>query len=194
MLTGNATLFDGLAAFPWVTKQSQHPSPVLLLDFSTFDSNGSAQALTKWLNGKLTAFAAEHAVSATAEASCAETLDTVLHLVSQHQGSVAVLIDEYDAPILDNLDNPGTIQNFRKGRTDIVIEGKDTVFIIEFKVAKTKKDILKKCSEGFAQFREKEYLSQYANEARDVQAYVLVIDAETHTATAFDVKTKAELS
>ena len=23
MLTGNATLFDGLAAFPWVTKQSQ---------------------------------------------------------------------------------------------------------------------------------------------------------------------------
>ncbi len=114
MLTGNATLFDGLAAFPWVTKQSQHPSPVLLLDFSTFDSNGSAQALTKWLNRKLTAFAAEHAVSVTAEASCAETLDTVLHLVSQHQGPVAVLIDEYDAPILDNLDNPEKIQDFRK--------------------------------------------------------------------------------
>ncbi|MBR3665047.1 MAG: AAA family ATPase [Desulfovibrio sp.] len=91
--------------------------------------------------------------------------------------------------LIVKIENPS-----KKGRTDIVIEGKDTVFIIEFKVAKTKKDILKKCSEGFAQFREKEYLSQYANEARDVQAYVLVIDAETHTATAFDVKTKAELS
>ena len=42
MLTGNDKLFCGLDAEPWVKAQSSKPWPVLWLDFSSFDSNGSA--------------------------------------------------------------------------------------------------------------------------------------------------------
>ena len=114
MLTGNDKLFCGLDAEPWVKAQSSKPWPVLWLDFSSFDSNGSAQDLTNWVNRKLLAFAEHYAISTAAEASCAETLDTILELVSKQKGAVAVLIDEYDAPLLDNLNDLEKLQSFRK--------------------------------------------------------------------------------
>ena len=103
MFRGQTELFSGLASEAWVAKQALRKTPVLSLDFSMFDSNGSAQALHKWLNRKILAFANQYHIHMDAEASCSETLDCALELVSKEHGRICLLIDEYDSPILDNV-------------------------------------------------------------------------------------------
>ncbi|MBO4335441.1 MAG: AAA family ATPase [Desulfovibrio sp.] len=90
--------------------------------------------------------------------------------------------------LLVNAENPS-----KKGRTDLVIETHTAIYVIECKVAQSKKAIQKKCSEGFSQFAKREYLAPYAEETRKVYAYVLVIDNEERCALAFDVKTQTQI-
>ena len=105
MFYGKHDLFQGLAADHWVREQSKHPSPVLhldlsafgdienpekqawqktpifSLDFSTFDSNGSAKTLHHWLNRKILTFAKQYHVHVKAEDSSSETLDCGVLLI-----------------------------------------------------------------------------------------------------------------
>ena len=113
MFKGDYPLFSGLQAEDWVREQARQIAPILSLDFSKFDSTGSSQALNNWINRKLVAFAREQQVKLTAETSSAETFDTLLEEVSQRSAPLVILIDEYDAPILDNLPNPVKISQFR---------------------------------------------------------------------------------
>ncbi|MCR5812922.1 MAG: ATP-binding protein [Desulfovibrio sp.] len=113
MFQGKTELFSGLAAESWVSQQNKQITPIFSLDFSKFDSNGSAQSLNNWLNRKALAFAHEYHVAACAEASCSETLDTVFERVAQSQGPITLLIDEYDSPILDNVFNANKAHAFR---------------------------------------------------------------------------------
>ncbi|MCR5812920.1 MAG: ATP-binding protein [Desulfovibrio sp.] len=77
----------------------------------------------------------------------------------------------------------------KKGRADLVIETQKDIYVLEFKIARTEKEITKKISEGFEQFAKKEYLKPYETENRSVKAYVIVIDRTKHTALAYDTKT-----
>ncbi|MCR5813951.1 MAG: AAA family ATPase, partial [Desulfovibrio sp.] len=113
MFLGRSELFNGLAALSWVTKQAKQPVPVLYLDFSSFDSTGTPQDLKNWLNRKLLAFAESHGIITSPEKSPSETLDNILSQVVQTKGPVAILIDEYDSPILDNLADSIKINEFR---------------------------------------------------------------------------------
>ena len=113
MFRGQTELFSGLACEAWVAKQAWQKTPVLSLDFSTFDSNGSAQALHKWLNRKILSFANQYHIPLKAEDSCSETLDCALELVSKEHGLICLLIDEYDSPILDNLFARKQVNDFR---------------------------------------------------------------------------------
>ncbi|MBR3665045.1 MAG: AAA family ATPase [Desulfovibrio sp.] len=113
MFQGKSELFAGLTAENWVKKISQHPSPVFCLDFSAFDSSGNTQDLCNWLNRKLVAFAESHEMYTSSEKSPAETFDKVISLVRQKKGLLSLLIDEYDAPLLDNLHDLAKISAFR---------------------------------------------------------------------------------
>ncbi|MBR3663921.1 MAG: AAA family ATPase [Desulfovibrio sp.] len=115
MFKGEYQLFCGLRAEAWVCQRSNEQiPPILSLDFSKFDSTSSAEALNHWLNRKLVTFADAYHITLTPEASSAETFDTLLERLSTHIAPVVILIDEYDAPILDNLNDFAKIEQFRK--------------------------------------------------------------------------------
>jgi len=103
MFSGRKELFVGLAAEGWVTKQSENPTPVLRLDMSSLGSYSSSEELNQNLMQRLIELAEDQELELTTEENCDVMLRRLIRAVSRRTGSIAVLIDEYDKPILDNL-------------------------------------------------------------------------------------------
>ena len=62
-----------------------------------------------------------------------------------------------------------------KGRSDCVIETQEHVYVFEFKVAQSAREIEGKAQEGVRQIQEKGYLEPYKNRSKTVQGACLVI-------------------
>ena len=69
-----------------------------------------------------------------------------------------------------------------KWRSDIVIQYKNDIFVIEFKLAKNKKNIPSKIREGWKQIRKNEYAKGYKDNGRYVSESVIVIDGKNKEA------------
>ena len=105
MFSGKEKLFKGLAAEEWVHEQAKHPSPVLRLDMSSLDNPSSPLELQSALIAELEDFVNEHGLELKTETTCGKMLKSVIKALYKFKGSVVVLIDEYDKPILDNIGN-----------------------------------------------------------------------------------------
>ena len=103
MFSGKADLFAGLAAEDWVREQARHPSPVLRLDMSTMTSD-TPETLRQSLNAALARRARRAGLQLEASLP-GDRLQDLLLLLSEQHGPVVVLIDEYDKPILDHMDD-----------------------------------------------------------------------------------------
>ena len=104
MFQGKVELFKGLAAEGWVTEQARRPAPVLRLDMSMMDVRDVA-CFEKNLVAELTDRSHRHGITLT-RSDADEPGGAFKNLITglyDQGGSVVVLIDEYDKPILDKI-------------------------------------------------------------------------------------------
>ena len=105
MFSGRKELFEGLAAEQWVTRQSERPAPVLRLDMSGLRAYSSGEELNLVIVKALEDFNLLNDIDVPLERTAGGMLLRTIHKLYKQRGAVAVLIDEYDKPILDNLSN-----------------------------------------------------------------------------------------
>lgn len=103
MFKGNINLFKGLKAEDWVRKQSESPSAVLKLDISSLGDYSNSDELNQALIRRLEEAAEDNELQLRTENNSGEMLRQLIRILSRRRGSVVILIDEYDKPILDNL-------------------------------------------------------------------------------------------
>ena len=103
MFSGQKDLFIGLAAEKWVTKQSERHTPVLRFDMSGLRAYSSGDELNLAIVKGLEDFNLLNDINIPLEDTAGGMLLRTIHTLYKQHGTVAVLIDEYDKPILDNL-------------------------------------------------------------------------------------------
>ena len=103
MFSGRAELFKGLSAEEWVKRQSENPSPVLRFDMSGLDIQ-TAQSLQQSLKEIIGRAGKNFSVEILSETLNGMFTDLLSEICKLH-GAVVVLIDEYDKPILDNIND-----------------------------------------------------------------------------------------
>ena len=99
MFQGKTELFKGLAVEGWLAEQAKRPAPVLRLDMSMMDTRGVSEFETSLIR-ELTRRAEGAGVHIESVLPGGVFQDLITGLYDQG-GSVVVLIDEYDKPILD---------------------------------------------------------------------------------------------
>ena len=99
MFSGKADFFKELKAEEWVTEQAKHPSPVLRLDMSIAASDLEISLMEMILRA-----ARKYKVTLHSESLSGRFVELIEEIFEAH-GSVVVLIDEYDKPILDNIND-----------------------------------------------------------------------------------------
>ncbi|MBQ9536676.1 MAG: AAA family ATPase [Desulfovibrionaceae bacterium] len=102
MFAGKSDLFRDLKAEPWVQKQSQNPAPVITLDLSGIRIYHSADERNTSLSKELLDIAHEYDINLEEEKYASDYLIQLLAKLSKIN-QVVLLIDEYDAPIINNL-------------------------------------------------------------------------------------------
>lgn len=106
---GNRELFQGL----WIEKSDYkwEPHPVLRFDFSHEPSPSAAA-----LEDSIHAYLEEIAESYEVELSDGPYHRQFRRLIQQcaTRGKVVILIDEYDKPLIDNIEDPATAEEIRK--------------------------------------------------------------------------------
>ena len=114
MFSGQAELFCGLAAQEWVKERSKAPLPVLRIDISGLRAYTTAEELDDSLIKILEDFAFLHDIHIPSEKTASGTLLKLIFTLYKKFGPVVVLIDEYDKPILDNLNDLSLADEMRK--------------------------------------------------------------------------------
>ena len=103
MFSGKAALFKGLHAEEWVTEQAKHPSVVLRFDMSSLGSYKNGEELNQSIIRRLEDFVEDNDLQLRKEQKSEELFRQIIRAMNKTNGSVVVLIDEYDKPILDNI-------------------------------------------------------------------------------------------
>ena len=103
MFSGKADLFKGLKAEEWVTEQAKHPSAVLRLDMSSLGGYKNGDELNQSIIRRLEDFVEDNDLQLRKEQKSGEMFRQIIRAMNKTNGSVVVLIDEYDKPILDNI-------------------------------------------------------------------------------------------
>lgn len=112
MFSGRVDLFKGLAAEEWVQRQASCPTPVLRIDMSSMDNN-SQESLRLSIEDTLNFCADERGLSLRGR-TLSSRFQELINALYKNSGPVAVLIDEYDKPILDNIGNPAKAEEMRE--------------------------------------------------------------------------------
>ncbi|MBR6284615.1 MAG: AAA family ATPase, partial [Muribaculaceae bacterium] len=108
---GRRDLFEGLAIDQLETEWKQYP--VLHLDMSRGKAI-SVQALYAMLNRVLESNESQFSVEKTEGDTPGTRLDRLIETAYNQMGMpVVVLLDEYDAPVLENLDKPAQMEQVR---------------------------------------------------------------------------------
>ena len=105
MFSGRAELFKGLAAEEWVSKQAQNPSPVIRFDISSLRSYSNGEELNSSIIRRLEDIIEDNELQLKTERTSNEMLRQIIRALYKKYDAVVVLIDEYDKPILDNIND-----------------------------------------------------------------------------------------
>ena len=110
---GRTELFKGLAAENFVKEQSKRPSPVVYLDMSSLGTFRTRKELEEKLKF-LIQFVAEDLDLTLPPLQADSSIQILLRKLFKTQGEVVLLIDEYDVPIVRNLDKNGLLEEYRE--------------------------------------------------------------------------------
>ncbi len=120
IFSGNRHLFQGL----WIHDQFDwEPRPVILLDFTQISKRDPD--LVEGIRLELAAIAKSYAVELTERTNAGQLLE-LIQLLSKEK-KVAILVDEYDKPLVDNISDLALVDKNRQVLKDMysVIKGND---------------------------------------------------------------------
>ena len=111
MFSGKAELFEGLKSEEWVKEQAKNPSSVLRFDMSTH-SAADGLILDKSLREMIAIEARNFDITLYSEL-LTNMLRELISGIYKQSGAIVVLIDEYDKPILDCINNVSKAEEMR---------------------------------------------------------------------------------
>ncbi|MBR0519015.1 AAA family ATPase, partial [bacterium] len=115
MFQGKIELFKGLYAEEWVKEQAKNPNPVIKIDMSALGSYETKKELNRSIiNYLVRYYIKNYKLDISVQDNSGDVfLDVISELYKQF-GKVVVLIDEYDKPITDNLNNLEKAEEMRE--------------------------------------------------------------------------------
>ena len=127
MFKGKAELFNGLYAEEWVKEQAKNPSGVIRLDMSVLDSCENKKELNDSIINELEDIAYYYKLDVPPQQNPNRMLKILINKLYEQFGSVVVLIDEYDKPMTDNLNNLEKAEEMREALSKfyIVLKSRD---------------------------------------------------------------------
>ena len=105
MFKGKADLFKGLYAEEWVKEQSKSPNSVITLDMSALGYYTNIKELNESLIDYLEEIIKDYNLNIQITENSGRLFAKIIKELNKKFGSVVVLVDEYDKPITDNIDN-----------------------------------------------------------------------------------------
>ena len=105
MFKGKAELFKGLYAEEWVKEQSKKPSGVIRIDMGHLTAYKNGDELNDSIIFYLEKFVEKNKLNVALNKEAGKLLLNIISVLYKQFGSVVVLIDEYDKPMTDNIDN-----------------------------------------------------------------------------------------
>ncbi len=114
MFKGQIELFNGLYAENWVKEQDKNPNPVITLDMGLLKSYNNSEQLNYYLINQLNNYLYLNDLKLTLDENADITLYNLIIKLYKEFGSVVVLIDEYDKPITDNINDLEKAEEMRK--------------------------------------------------------------------------------
>ena len=105
MLKGKTELFKGLYAEEWVKEQANHSNPVIKLDMGSLGDYENKKELRLALIDYLGDIIDDYNLNIQPINNSGRLLSKIIKELYKKIGSVVVLVDEYDKPMTDNIDN-----------------------------------------------------------------------------------------
>ena len=115
MFKGKAELFEGLYAEEWVKEKAKHPNPVIKLDMSGLGNYTTISELSSALIDYLGEIIDDYNLNIQLKENAGRIFAKIIKELYKKFGKVVLLIDEYDKPITDNindLDKANEIRDF----------------------------------------------------------------------------------
>ena len=132
MFKGKAELFKGLYAEEWVKEQAKHPNPVIKLDMSGLGSYENKKELNDSIINYLENYIFLNNLSITSETDASKMLFNIIIRLYKQFGKVVVLIDEYDKPITNNINNLEKANEMREALSKFYIVVKNCSDYLRF--------------------------------------------------------------
>ena len=114
MFQGKVELFKGLYAEEWVKEQAKNPNPVIKIDMSSLGAYESEKELKIALLDCLNEIIDDYNLNVELKENPSRILLKIIKKLYKQFGSVVVLIDEYDKPITDNLNDLEKAEKMRE--------------------------------------------------------------------------------
>ena len=118
MFKGKAELFKSLYAEEWVKEQSKHPSPVIKLDMGDLGNYENTEEFKYALIYLVKKIANDYNLNISYDETISKNagliFSQVINELYKKFGSVVLLIDEYDKPITDNINNLEKAEEMRE--------------------------------------------------------------------------------
>ena len=105
MFKGKVELFKGLYAEDWVKEKAKNPNPVIKLDMSPFSKYKDRESLNNSIIKNLERFLFLNDLDFPSEKNAGDMFANIITKLYKQFGKVVVLIDEYDKPITDNIND-----------------------------------------------------------------------------------------
>ena len=132
MFKGKTDLFKGLYAEEWVKEQSKSPNPVIKLDMSTVKSYEGIDILNHYLVNKFKQYLTINRLTMDLDKNADIIFSNLIIKLYQEFGSVVVLIDEYDKPITDNINDLEKAESVRNYLRSFYTVLKDSTDYLRF--------------------------------------------------------------
>ena len=115
MFKGKVELFKGLYAEEWVKEQAKNPSPVIKLDMSVLSQYKDGEELNRAIiNYLVRYYIKNYELDISVQDSSGDVFLDVINELYKKNGQVVLLIDEYDKPITDNINNLEKAEEMRE--------------------------------------------------------------------------------
>ncbi|MDR1857643.1 MAG: ATP-binding protein [Desulfovibrio sp.] len=114
LFEGEKELFQGLAAAKWFDRPDYKPYTVISLDMSSVTIEFGAKRMEGQLISALNICAKFKKISPKSKESSTAFADLIADAFLLNNEQVVLLIDEYDKPLLDSIDNPENYNETRK--------------------------------------------------------------------------------
>jgi hypothetical protein len=133
MFQGRKELFKGLYAEEWLNRPEFKPSPVIRLSMNKAATNKGIEVLEKSICGLLRE-EADKLKTTLSDSTIPSDLfrELIINATIQYGAKVVVLIDEYDKPYIDHIDNPVEAEKVRDALANLYVQVKANDEYIRF--------------------------------------------------------------